>query len=149
MMIGPGETVECPECRAPYVCCTCGTDEVQRLNMLLREAREYGERMRKSWNQAIVEIGRKEQARQRLAQQYDDLQESVDRMCEALSKHDDCPDCRDLLAQQDDDPGCTVCGGDAITECDDPIQCTDTQCNGFCPCMACGGSGRSEDQVVW
>lgn len=44
-----------------------------------REAREYGERMRKSWSQAMDELLASRRER--------------DRLREALRAHDDCPDC--------------------------------------------------------
>lgn len=55
----------------------------------------------------------------------------------------------DLVAMYGDDrPECTWCGGEGITECDDPIQCMDPDCNGeWCHCTACDGRGHS--QVVW
>lgn len=48
----------------------------------------------------------------------------------------------------DDHEPCTQCGGDGWSECDDPIQCMDSECDGeFCTCRAC--NGRGYDQVVW
>ena len=53
-------------------------------------------------------------------------------------------------ADEDEDEGCTHCGGEGLTDCDDPIQCTSSRCDGqMCPCQACGGSGRGEDQVIF
>ena len=45
---------------------------------------------------------------------------------------------------------CDHCGGEAFDECDDPIQCTASACDGeVCPCSACGGTGNGCRQVVW
>lgn len=53
----------------------------------------------------------------------------------------------------DDDPGCTLCGGDGYVQCFDPIQCMRHHIgNGWdalCPCGACNGSGLAKDQTVW
>ena len=50
----------------------------------------------------------------------------------------------------DDDPCCTHCGGDAWTECDDPIQCCDPRCDGEThSCPACHGTGLAEHQWLW
>lgn len=55
-----------------------------------------------------------------------------------------------LYEEIDDGPCCTHCGGEGVTECDDPIQCLNPACNGeFCTCGACGGSGLAKDQRVW
>jgi hypothetical protein len=57
---------------------------------------------------------------------------------------DDCPEC---------DSGCTFCGGEGWTECDDPIQCMGRHIgndwDSLCECKACGGSGLAKDQTVW
>lgn len=50
----------------------------------------------------------------------------------------------------DDDPSCTHCGGDQWAECDDPLQCLDSRCDGReHPCPACHGTGLSKDQWLW
>lgn len=50
----------------------------------------------------------------------------------------------------DDEPDCSFCGGDAVQECDDPIQCCDPGCDGeIGPCQACNGTGLAKHQVVW
>lgn len=58
----------------------------------------------------------------------------------------------DVHVWEDDDGTehveCSICGGDGVTECNDPIQCTHPGCDGeFCYCSAC--SGRGYDQTVW
>ncbi|HET7325988.1 MAG TPA: hypothetical protein VFJ14_01745 [Nocardioidaceae bacterium] len=50
------------------------------------------------------------------------------------------------------DPGacCTWCGGEGITECDQPVECDDAaHHDGLCTCRACGGTGLAKDQVIW
>lgn len=50
----------------------------------------------------------------------------------------------------DSDEQCTVCGGEAWVECDDPVQCTYEGCDGeFHPDPACGGTGLARHQVMW
>ena len=50
----------------------------------------------------------------------------------------------------DDNPSCTVCGGEVWVECDDPIQCTYARCDGeFHPDPCCQGTGLAEHQVIW
>lgn len=53
----------------------------------------------------------------------------------------------------DEDGSCTVCGGEAYVECDDPIQCMQRHLRNdwdqFCPCKACGGTGLAKDQTIW
>ena len=50
----------------------------------------------------------------------------------------------------DDDEGCTHCGGEQWTECDDPLQCTYPRCDGeLHPCPACYGTGLSKHQWLW
>lgn len=45
---------------------------------------------------------------------------------------------------------CSHCGGEALTECDDPLQCTSSRCDGeVCPCGSCEGTGHGCRQVVW
>lgn len=53
-----------------------------------------------------------------------------------------------------DDWACTHCGGEGYAECIDPLQCMAPSHIGndfdlWCPCTACGGSGKGKDQVVW
>lgn len=50
-----------------------------------------------------------------------------------------------------DSEPCTWCGGEPdLQECDDPIQCCDSRCDGtWHPCVACGGTGLSKHQVIW
>lgn len=49
-----------------------------------------------------------------------------------------------------DDASYTWCGGEAWTECDDPIQCCSTHTpGGLCPCSACNGTGLAKHQWVW
>lgn len=43
---------------------------------------------------------------------------------------------------------CTWCGGEGVAECDDPIQCCDSDCDGeIGPCKSC--DGRGYDQWIW
>jgi hypothetical protein len=50
----------------------------------------------------------------------------------------------------DDDPRCTICGGEVWVECDDPIQCCTPGCDGeMHPDPACGGTGLYVHQVIF
>lgn len=51
----------------------------------------------------------------------------------------------------DDDPACTICGGEPwATECDDPIQCCKRGCDGVSHgCDACGDTGLAKHQTMW
>lgn len=56
----------------------------------------------------------------------------------------------DFYDYDDDDPDCTLCGGDGYQECHDPIQCCARHTpDGLCRCAACGGSGLAKDQTIW
>lgn len=60
------------------------------------------------------------------------------------------PDTGDDYDGIDDDPRCTMCGGEVWVECDDPIQCTYPRCDGEThQCSACNGTGLAEHQVMW
>ena len=49
-----------------------------------------------------------------------------------------------------DDAACTHCGGDGEEECSDGALCMERNCSdGWHDCIACGGSGRAEDQRIW
>ena len=50
---------------------------------------------------------------------------------------------------EDVEGACTHCGGDAYVECDDPIQCCARHVSGFCPCVACNGTGEAKHQWIW
>lgn len=53
--------------------------------------------------------------------------------------------------ERDLGPACTWCGGEwYLQECDDPIQCCDSRCDGrFHPCAACNGTGLASEQWSW
>lgn len=48
-----------------------------------------------------------------------------------------------------EDGDCSWCGGDGMTECDDPIQCMNVHSGGYCECSACNGSGLASEQWIW
>ena len=51
----------------------------------------------------------------------------------------------------DDNEPCSHCGGEwYLQECDDPIQCCDSRCDGqWHPCTACQGTGQARNQAIW
>lgn len=60
----------------------------------------------------------------------------------------------DFYAGHLSDDACTICGGDAWEECDDPIQCCaehdgDPFAGGMHRCRACNGWGLASKQVIW
>src|ERR1700685_1243488 len=68
---------------------------------------------------------------------------------DAVGKRPDVDD--DPYDGDDDDPRRTACnGGPWLQECDDPLQCCDSRCDGeWHPCIACGGTGLYEHQVIF
>lgn len=93
----------------------------------------------------------------RVATTPEEAAELRDRLAElaavAEAEHD--VDATDLLSweeadQWDDDehPTCTWCGGDGMTDCDDPLACLEPHtAGGLCRCRAC--DGRGFDQTIW
>lgn len=56
----------------------------------------------------------------------------------------------DGMDPYDEDPDCTICGGEGYDECHDPIQCCQSHTAGdLCPCKGCGGTGLAKDQTIW
>ncbi len=51
----------------------------------------------------------------------------------------------------DEEVTCSHCGGEwYLQECDDPIQCCDSRCDGtWHPCVACNGTGLAASQWMW
>jgi hypothetical protein len=52
----------------------------------------------------------------------------------------------------DEDLDCTWCGGDGLTECDDPLGCPGPHIGGwggYCECRPCSGTGLRSKQTVW
>lgn len=67
--------------------------------------------------------------------------------CEAMFDYE-WPEGDEMDSHDNECNECTWCGGEGLSECDDPIQCCTPGCTGdYCECKAC--DGRGYDQEIW